>query len=199
MGLSFWLPLGYQEVEPFQPSPLPLLRGNTVIEQPVALDRLIERYVDAGNDFIFQNAETDRPFFLYMAFNHVHIPNSCSVRFCGSSKQGPLGDAVQELDWAVGRIMQTLHDAGVEENTLVLFTSDNGAPLVNDAQGNIPLRDGKASTWEGGFRVPGIARWLGNIKPRQVSHSLVSTLDVFPTLVALAGVSCPLIYKMNQD
>lgn len=188
MGVSFWLPMGYTEHEPMEPTPLPWLKGNTIIEQPAALDKLVDRYVDASSDFVLRNAQKGRPFLLYLPFNHVHLPNSCSPRFCGTSEHGQLGDAIQEMDWAVGEVMRVLRHAGVDNNTLVFFTSDNGAPLVNDKEGNLPLRDGKASTWEGGFKEPGIARWPGHIPPHSKSDALVSTMDIFTTVVTLAGV-----------
>eukprot|EP00043_Microstomoeca_roanoka_P015079 m.150305 g.150305 ORF g.150305 m.150305 type:complete len:678 (+) comp16171_c2_seq2:207-2240(+) len=191
MGLSFWQPMGYDSHPPYQPTPLPLMDGEVVIQQPTGLDQLAQLYVQQASEFILRSAQKEKPFFLYLPFNHVHAPNSCSPQFCGTSKQGPVGDAVQEMDWAIGQIILALKNANVEDNTLVFFTSDNGAPLDNDAQGNLPLRDGKASTWEGGFREPGIARWPGKIQANQQSHALVSTMDIFTTVITLAGGQVP--------
>jgi arylsulfatase A len=145
--MSFWATYGYTPRPPFSPTPLPLLNGTTIIEQPVALDTLVSRYVGVASEFIHRHAASQKPFFLYMSFNHVHAPNSCSPPFCGKSKRGAVGDAVEEMDWSVGQIMGALKDAGVDNNTIVFFTSDNGAPLSNDQFGNLPLRDGKSSTW----------------------------------------------------
>lgn len=191
MGESFWWPLGYTGHEPMEPTPLPLMSGTAVIEQPAALDAIAQRYADTASDFVLTNAERGKPFFLYLSFNHVHAPNSCSPKFCGSSSAGPIGDAIQEMDWSVGQLMDVLRHAGVDDNTLVFFTSDNGAPLANDAGGNLPLRDGKASTWEGGFKEPGIARWPGRIPSNSKSHALVSTMDIFTTVVTIAGGQVP--------
>ena len=131
--------------------PLPLLNGTSVVEQPVGLHHLVAKYVRFATDFITVQAEAGKPFYLYVPFNHIHAPNSCSAGFCGKAPRGPIGDAVEEMDWAVGQIMSTLKSAGVDENTLTFFTSDNGAPLGNpdglgdsDYFGNLPLRGGKA-------------------------------------------------------
>ena len=202
MGTSFWKPTPHGGGE-FQPTPLPLLNGSSgaIVEQPVALDGLVDKYVEATASFIARHsaAPNARPWYMYVSFNHVHAPNSCAPGFCGSSARGPIGDAVQEVDAAVGRIMGALAAAGQDENTLVLLTSDNGAPLgkpdgsgPSDFFGNLPLRGGKAQTWEGGFREPGIARWTGVIAPGTVNtRDIASTLDVHPTLLGLAGVPPP--------
>lgn len=121
----------------------------------------------------------------------VHGPNSCGPSFCGKSVRGPVGDAIEEMDWAIGQIMAAISAAGVDDNTLVFFTSDNGAPLGGDAMGNLPLRDGKASGWEGGFREPGMVRWPGKILPGRVTDAIASTMDIFPTMMSLAGVPLP--------
>jgi arylsulfatase A len=198
MGLSFWEHRnGDKPNPPFQPTPLPLLHarrggGNaTVLEQPVSLDTLVDRYSEFAERFIRRSAEADKSFYLYVPFNHIHAPNSCSVRFCGKSRRGPVGDATEEADWAVGRIMGALQSAGVDNDTITFFTSDNGAPLNNDVSGNHPLRGGKAQVWEGGFREPGIVRWPGRIAPGSISQAIVSTMDIHPTLLGLAGVPLP--------
>ena len=141
----------YKETHSPEQVPLPLLNGTTVVEQPVGLHQLVAKYVQFATDFINAQAEAGKPFYLYVPFNHIHAPNSCSPGFCGKAPRGPIGDAVEEMDWAVGQIMSTLKSAGVDENTLTFFTSDNGAPLGNpdglgdsDYFGNLPLRGGKA-------------------------------------------------------
>jgi arylsulfatase A len=152
MGISFWRHAPHLAASPpFQPVPLPLLNGTSVVEQPVGLHHLVAKYVDFATAFINEQAEVGKPFYLYVPFNHVHAPNSCSAGFCGKAKRGPIGDAVEEMDWAVGQIMSALKTAGVDDNTLTFFTSDNGAPLGNpnglgdsDYFGNLPLRGGKA-------------------------------------------------------
>eukprot|EP01051_Picozoa_sp_SAG22_P004457 SAG22_NODE_239_length_14182_cov_74.353050_6_plen_198_part_00 len=193
MGLSFWRRTPNLTANPpFQPVPLPLLNGTTVVEQPVGLHHLVAKYAAFATAFITKHAAAKKPFYLYIPFNHVHAPNSCAAGFCGKAARGPVGDAVEEMDWAVGQIMAALKSAGVDENTLSFFTSDNGAPLGGDFVGNLPLRGGKAQVWEGGFREPGMARWPGKIQPGTASHAIVSTLDISrgewgPTRTATAG------------
>ena len=138
-----------------------------------------------------RSASTSTPFYLYFPFNHIHAPNSCNASFCGATARGPVGDAVAEVDWAVGQMMAALRASGVADNTLTFLTSDNGAPLGNDGQGNLPLRGGKTMVWEGGYREPGIAHWPGTIAAASVSFELVATYDIHPTLLALAGVPPP--------
>eukprot|EP00051_Salpingoeca_urceolata_P005718 m.76364 g.76364 ORF g.76364 m.76364 type:complete len:685 (+) comp14509_c0_seq1:50-2104(+) len=189
MGTSFW---EYRAPRaPYQPTPVPLLNGTTIVEQPVGLHTLAARYASAASNFIRQSVSKSKPFCLYLPFNHVHGPNSCSASFCGKSTRGPIGDAVEEMDWAIGQIMAALKEVGADDDTLVFFTSDNGAPLGGDQQGNLPLRDGKSSTWEGGFREPGIVRWPGRISPGRLSTEIVSTMDIYPTMMKLAGVPLP--------
>jgi len=184
MGLSFWRHTAHLVANPpFQPVPLPLLNGTHVVEQPVGLHHLVAKYVDFAAAFIEKQAKAGKPFYLYVPFNHVHAPNSCAAGFCGNAPRGPIGDAVEEMDWAVGQIMGTLKSTGVDENTLTFFTSDNGAPLgsrsglgPSDYYGNLPLRGGKAQVWEGGFREPGMARWPGRIAPGTATHAIASTM-----------------------
>ena len=125
------------------------------------------------------------------AFNHIHAPNSCGAGFCGRSARGPIGDATEEVDWEIGEIMGAVRKPsnGIGKNTLVFFTSDNGAPMRPD--GNLPLRGYKASLWEGGFREPGIVWMPGKIKAGSSSAAIVATYDIFPTVLTLAGVPLP--------
>ena len=187
MGTSFWE--GRETSGVFQPTPLPLLNGTKVIEQPAGLHNLARTYADVASGFIRTQTAQGVPWYVYVSFNHVHEPNSCGAAFCGRSARGALGDAVEEADWAVGQIMGALQESGDDDNTLVLFTSDNGSPVHGDAKssGNGQLRGYKGETWEGGFRVPGIARWPGRVPAGAVSHALVGIIDVHPTLLKLAG------------
>ena len=161
MGISFWEPLQFRSGGSFQPTPTPLLNDTTIVEAPVALDTLAKRYAAAAVAFIHEAAAEGKPFLLYMAFNHVHLPNSAGPQFCGASKQGALGDAVEEMDWMMGQILAALEQTQRSEETITFYTSDNGHPVHNDPNGNHPLRDGKDSTWEARFRsalatVPGV-------------------------------------------
>jgi arylsulfatase A len=173
--------------------PLPLMRNETVLETEPDQTQLTRRYTAEANAFIRKSASAGKPFFLYFAHTFPHVPLYASKQFHGASRRGPYGDTVEELDWSVGEIMTTLAQLKLDENTLVLFTSDNGGGLMLGSQGgsNGPLRDGKASTWEGGVREPFIARWKGRIEPGRICREVASTLDVLPTLARLTGAQLP--------
>jgi len=157
------------------------------------LNTLDSRYAAKAVDFIAKSAEAGQPFLLYFASNHVHIPNYASAAFCNVSKRGRFGDAMAEMDASFGIVMAGLKDAGVDENTIVFFTSDNGPWLIQYKNGGSagPFFEGKCSTWEGGIRVPGIVRWPGMVPAGSVSTELVSTVDIFATVAALAGAEVP--------
>lgn len=121
------------------------------------------------------------------SLNHVHSPNSCAARWCGATPN-PVLDAVADADWLVSELLDALDAAGATDKTLVILTSDNGAPLSNDQRGNHPLRGGKAQVWEGGFREPGIVRWPGVVAPRTTTRAIAATIDVHVTLLRLAGL-----------
>eukprot|EP00040_Diaphanoeca_grandis_P011335 m.58000 g.58000 ORF g.58000 m.58000 type:complete len:678 (-) comp22484_c0_seq1:71-2104(-) len=187
IGTSFWLPQG--KGAPYQALPLVLLQNLTVLEQPANLFTIAEKYANIATAFIKDQAAAGKPFMAYLPFNHIHGPNSCGARWCGQSARGPVGDATEETDWIIGQVMEAIHTAGIDDNTLVFFTSDNGSPQRPD--GNLPLRGYKASIWEGGYREPGIAWWPTKIKPGTMSDALVATYDIFPTVLALAGITPP--------
>ncbi|MCF7708453.1 MAG: sulfatase [Verrucomicrobia bacterium] len=170
---------------------VPLVRNNEIIERPANQHTLTKRYTAEAVKFIKNN--NDKPFFLYMAHTFPHIPLFASDKFDGKSMRGIFGDVVEEIDWSVGRILETLRNEGLGENTLVIFTSDNGPWLTQDEFGGSAglLRGGKGSTWEGGMREPAIAWWPGKIPPNSVIRKMASTLDVFPTILSLAEVSPP--------
>lgn len=136
MGMTLWQTVDWKPVQPFQPAPIALFNGTEIIEQPVDLGRLNERYANFSIDFIHRHAAANEPFYLYVAFNHVHQPSSAGPAFCGSSKQGPVGDAMQELDHAVGLIMAAASTSGAD--ILTFLISDNGAPLSADSNGDKP-------------------------------------------------------------
>jgi arylsulfatase A-like enzyme len=122
-----------------------------------------------------------------------HVPLHASEEFRGRSRWGPYGDAVEEIDWSTGRILAALERHGLEENTLVIFTSDNGPARRSKLRGGSagPFRGGKGTTWEGGVRVPFLARWPGRIPPATQCHGIGTIMDLFPTLVELAGGALP--------
>jgi arylsulfatase/arylsulfatase A len=168
---------------------LPVLRGETV-EQGLLWDQepLTEDLVREATGYVERHRA--RPFFLYLAFTAVHIPLIPGEAFRGRSGQGPYGDWVLELDAGVGRILDTLQRLGLDERTLVLFTSDNGPSLrAGGSAGH--LRGGKATTWEGGVREPCLVRWPGVIPAGSRSDALVTVMDLLPTLAAYAGAALP--------
>lgn len=170
---------------------VPLMRNLEILERPVDQTTLTRRYTEEAVNFITQNKS--KPFFLYLPHTFPHVPLFASKEFHGKSARGLYGDTVEELDWSVGEVLATLRRLKLAENTLVIFTSDNG-PWLNQKQNGGSaglLRDGKASTWEGGHRVPAIAWWPGKIKPGRVTSELMSALDLFPTCATLAGAAIP--------
>jgi len=169
---------------------VPLLRNEQIIERPADQNTLTKRYTEEAVRFIEQNK--DRPFFLYLAHTMVHVPLFVSDDFRGKSPRGLYGDAVEEIDWSVGRVLETLRREGLAENTLVVFTSDNGPWLEFDQHGGSAglLREGKGCTYEGGMREPCIMWWPGMIKPAVV-HDLGTTMDLLPTILRLAGAEVP--------
>ena len=174
--------------------PLPLIEGNDVLETVDELsdqDALTMRYAERAVDFI--DRRSGGPFFLYLAHSMPHVPLGASERFRGSSEQGMYGDVIQEIDWSVGQVLDALDRNGVAEDTIVIFTSDNGPWLNygNHAGSTGGLREGKGTAFEGGPRVPAIIRWPGRIAPGALSDRLASTIDVLPTVAAITGAPFP--------
>jgi len=170
---------------------LPLYRNNEVIEYEPDQTLLTKRYTDEALKFIRQNKE--KPFFLYYPNNFPHAPLYASNDFLGKSKRGIYGDAVEELDWSVGKILDELKALNIDDNTFVVFASDNGPWLLLQQYGGSAglLFEGKGSTYEGGMRVPMIARWPGKIPKNVVNEALASSLDVLPTILSMAGIEMP--------
>jgi len=199
-------PIGQPFTQVMGLQPLPLIDANRIIEAPVDQSTLTKRYTERSVAFIRENK--DHPFFLYLAHTMPHIPQYASKDFAGKSKAGIYGDAVEEIDWSTGVILDTLRDLHLSDRTLVIFTSDNGAPLVNRAAAgkkkksgpfgehanggsNAPLRGAKGQTYEGGIRMPAIACWPGHVPPARTSPAITSTMDLLPTFAALAGAPLP--------
>ena len=168
-----------------------LMRNDQLIEQPTDLHTLTKRYTDEAVRFIQQNKK--KPFFLYFAHTYPHVPLFASKQFQQTSPRGLYGDVVEELDWSVGQVLDTLRKQGLAENTLVFFTSDNGPWLVKDRVGGCAglLSGGKGSTWEGGMREPGIAWWPGKIKAGVINREIACSMDLFNTCLTLAKVPIP--------
>ncbi len=173
--------------------PTPLLENEKVIEEPAEQTTLTRRYTEKAKAFIKTNK--DRPFFLYFPHTFPHVPLFASKDFKGTSLRGLYGDVVQELDWSVGQITKTVKGLGLAENTLIVFTSDNGPWLTQwlKTKGGSAglLRGGKGSTWEGGMREPCIAWWPGKISAGTINPAVSSTLDLLPTCFSLAGITPP--------
>lgn len=157
-----------------------------VLERPANQETLTRRSTQMAQEFIDRHA--DRPFFLYVPYTMPHTPLFAGPEFAGTSLAGRYGDVIEEIDWSAGEIRRSLERAGVAEDTLVVFTSDNGPWLTmrTDKGTAGPFRNGKGTTFEGGIRVPGVMWWPGSIQPG-VFRDIGSAMDLFPTLLALAG------------
>ncbi len=171
--------------------PLPLIQGEQIVGIMPDQTQLTTRYTQHALSFIERNK--DRPFFLYVAHNMPHVPLHVSDKFKGKSKRGLYGDVIMEIDWSVGQILASLKSNGLDEKTLVVFTSDNGPWLLygNHAGSALPLREGKTTTFDGGLREPCIMRWPGKIPAGTVCRELAATMDLLPTFVRLAGAEVP--------
>ena len=185
---------GLKSAAYYDPKPeywdVPLMRNGDVIERPVDHRTLTKRYTEEAIRFIDKNRT--RPFFLYLAHSMPHIPLARSASFEGHSEGGIYGDVIEELDSSTGRILDALKAAGLDRNTLVVFTSDNGPWLPFGAHGGSPgpLREGKGTTWEGGVRTPAIFWWPGTIRPSVITD-VGSAMDLFVTAASFAGAVPP--------
>ena len=169
---------------------VPLLRDKTQIERPANQYTITRRYTEEAVRIIKANQK--QPFFIYLAHSLPHVPLFTSKEFNDVSLRGLYGDVIEEIDWSVGQVLDTLRETGQAENTLVAFTSDNGPWLIFDQQGGSAglLRGGKGSTWDGGMREPTVFWWPGTIPPGIV-RDIGSTLDILPTCASLAGAKLP--------
>ena len=171
--------------------PLPLYSGDAVLTLNPDQSQLTAEYGRRAVAFIEANRE--RPFFVYLAHTMPHVPIFASERFRGRSKQGLYGDVIEEIDDSVGQVLATLRRLSLERDTLVIFASDNGPWLsYGDHAGSaFPLREGKGTAFEGGVRVPFVARWPGHIPAGTVVHEPAMTIDILPTLARIAGAPLP--------
>ncbi|MEA4936255.1 MAG: sulfatase [Paludibacter sp.] len=194
-GFDEYLGLPYSnDMWPRHPSSkfpdLPLIEGNKAIKYLLKSedqDQLTTIYTERSVDFINRNKK--KPFFLYLAHSMPHVPLHVSDKFRGKSKQGLYGDVMMEIDWSVGEIMKALKKNGLDKNTLVIFSSDNGPWLNygNHAGTTGGLREGKGTSYEGGQRVPCIMRWTNTIPAGTICNKLSSTIDILPTLAYISG------------
>lgn len=169
---------------------VPILRDTTEIERPADQTTIVKRYTAEAQKIIKENKNS--PFFIYMAHSLPHVPLFASKDFLGKSERGLYGDVIEEIDWSVGEILNTLRQQGLDKNTYVVFTSDNGPwAIFNEHGGSAGLLYGaKGTSYEGGVRVPAIFWAPGRIKPAVISQ-MGSTMDVFPTFSKLAGIAMP--------
>ena len=175
-------------------NPTVLMANETIIESKKTLDQntVTKRYTEHALKYIEYN--TDQPFFLYLAHNMPHTPLHVSPEFRGQSERGLYGDVIEEIDWSTGQILDKLSELGIDENTFVVFTSDNGPWLERGDHGGSadPLRGGKNNdVYEGGFRVPCVMRWPGKIPAGTVTNEMATTMDFLPTFAAWSNGSVP--------
>lgn len=182
---------------------VPLMRNEEVIEYPAGQSTLTKRYTEEAIQFIASNR--DKPFFLYLAHTMPHIPLYASPEFEGKSDAGLYGDCIEEIDWSVGRIIRTLKQEGLDRDTLIVYTSDNGpwhlkGNSTDKVKGNknrrvggsaLPLRGYKFQKWEGGMREPAVMWWPGRIPADTVCSEIAGTIDLLPTIAALSGAKLP--------
>ena len=173
---------------------LPLIQGNEPIDYITSLkkqDKLTTLYTEKAVDFINRNA--DKPFFLYVPHSMGHIPLGVSDKFRGRTEKGKYGDVMEEIDWSVGEIAKALEANGIAENTVFIFTTDNGPWLNygNHAGSAGGLREGKTTSWEGGQRVPFIIKWPGHITEGTICNKLGCSIDILPSFAKLAGADLP--------
>lgn len=193
-GFDYFYGLPYSHDMDKDYCPLPMMEQERVVEAPVKPDSLTYKLTRKAVSFIRSNKK--EPFFLYLAHGMTHKPLDASPRFKGKSKNGLYGDAVEELDWSMGELFKTLREEGLDNHTIVIFASDNGA--AKGAGGsNKPLRDWKASTYEGGFRVPCLIRYPGVIPANTVCSDIITAMDIMPTVAGYCRAKLPSDRKLD--
>ena len=180
-----------QQGEVFNFPDLPTYDGNEVVGYNTDQSRFTTDYTERAVRFIRNNRS--KPFFLYLAHSMPHVPLAVSDKFKGKSEQGLFGDVMMEIDWSVGEVVRTVRELGLEDNTLIVITSDNGpwANYGNHAGSAAGLREAKATTFNGGNRVPCIMYWKGHTKPGTICNKLASNIDLFPTFAEISGAALP--------
>lgn len=206
-GFDSWFGLPYSNdyMKPWVQTeePLGLYRGTEMVEHPFNQDSLTVRYTKEATDFIDQHGDGNQPFFFYLAYNMPHLPVRTTEEFRGSSRAGLYGDVIETIDWSVEQVLDKLDERGIAGNTIVFFASDNG-PWLNLPDrmlqaGNMPwhagssghLRGSKATSYEGGSRVPAIIRWPVQIPANRVTDQLVAMPDIYRTFLQIAGAELP--------
>lgn len=178
---------------------VPLMRDDSCIEFPADQTTITKRFADEGIAFISESVAQDKPFFLYLANSMPHIPLFASPDFKGKSERGLYGDVIEEIDYNVGRILNHLKELQVEENTLVIVTSDNGPWLVMGENGGsaLPLFEGKMTTFDGGQRVPCVMKWPGKIPAGSVCGEMALSMDLLPTFAQITGAAIPTVQALD--
>lgn len=206
-GFDSWFGLPYSNdyIKPWVQTeePLGFYRGTEMVEHPINQDSLTVRYTGEAVNFIDEHAKADEPFLFYLAYAMPHLPVRTTDEFRGSSGAGLYGDVIETIDWSVQQILEKLDEQGISENTIVFFASDNG-PWLNLPDrmlqaGNEPwhagssghLRGSKATTYEGGSRVPAMIRWPAQIESNQVTDQLVGMPDIYRTMMEIGGAELP--------
>lgn len=184
-GLPYSNDMGRQRGHAHPWPPLPLIRDEEVIEAQPDMASLTQRYVEESVRFIRDNR--DGPFLLYFAHMYVHLPLIVPEHLAARSRNGAYGAAVMAIDWATGVLMHELDRLGIAEDTLILFTSDNGSKGPDFGGSNGSLRGHKGTTFEGGQRLPLLARWPGTVPAGRVCRELCASIDLLPTIAALSG------------
>ena len=187
-GIPFSNDMGRQ-INALENPPLPLMRNEEVIQEQPDQRGITERYIDESIQFM--RRKRDNPFFLYLAHMYVHVPLFIPEQFLKVSRNGAYGGAVNCIDWAMGVIESELIRLGIKEDTLIIFTSDNGSRARGEGGSNAPLRGVKGETWEGGLRVPCIIRWPGKIMPGTDCEGIATSLDFFATIAEITGAPLP--------
>lgn len=197
-GLPYSNDMGPKPGAPNNP-PVPLFLGERVIETNPNMNSITSRYTERAVEFIRKHK--DRPFFVYVPHTMPHVPLGAGEQFRGQSKAGFYGDVIEEIDWSVGQLLTTIKELNLDDNTLVLFTSDNGPWLNygNHAGISGPLREGKGTSWDGGVRVPCLVRWPGQIPNGRVCREPCMTIDILPTLARLASAPLPKLPIDGKD
>lgn len=192
----------HPESKPGSYPKLPLLEDGRIVDDDVTADdqrRLTTQYTERATAFIDRHKA--QPFFFYLAHSMPHVPLYVSEKFAGKSARGTYGDVIMEIDWSVGEVLGALERAGVADNTLVIFTTDNGPWLsYGEHAGSAgPLREGKGTAWEGGVRVPCLMRWPGRLPAGRVNDRFLMTIDLLPTLAARVGAELPALPIDGRD
>jgi len=172
---------------------VPLMRNEACIEFPADQSTITRRYADEGIQFISKSVKAETPFFLYLANSMPHTPLFASPDFKGKSERGLYGDVIEEIDHNTGRILKHLKALGIDDNTLVVFTSDNGPWLIKGEHGGcaLPLFEGKMTRFEGGQRVPAIIKWPGKVPAGSTCSEMALSMDLLPTFAHIAGAELP--------